>query len=71
MQSGETLMDMPANSLVPGVPARPSFAWRPVAEADALGEAYGKQLGCSGLACLRALPVKKILTVPQIMNASG
>ena len=68
MQSGETLMDMPANSMVPGVPALPSFAWRPAAEVSAIGEVYAEQLGCADLACLRALPVKKILEVPQIMN---
>ena len=28
MQSGETMMDMPAGSMVPGLPAQPSFAWR-------------------------------------------
>lgn len=69
MQSGETMMDMPANSIVPGVPEQPTFAWRSAADAVAVGEHYAKQLGCADLACLRALPVKKILAVPQIMNA--
>ncbi|WP_219511572.1 carboxylesterase/lipase family protein [Nonomuraea ceibae] len=68
MQSGEAMMDMPAGSMVPGLEALPSFMWRPKAEIAALGEAYARQLGCDSLACLRALPVKKILDVPQIMN---
>lgn len=68
MQSGETMMDMPAGSVVPGVPALPTFAWRSAADTLAVGQLYGKQLGCADLACLRALPVKKILAVPQIMN---
>ncbi|WP_336213393.1 carboxylesterase/lipase family protein [Nonomuraea sp. LPB2021202275-12-8] len=69
MQSGETMMDMPAGSMVPGLPAYPSFAWRPEAEVIAMGEHFAEQLGCPDLECLRRLPVKKILEVPQIMNA--
>ncbi|GGO72956.1 carboxylesterase/lipase family protein [Nonomuraea cavernae] len=68
MQSGETMMDMPANSIVPGLPAAPTFAWRSAEETQAVGRVYAEQLGCEDLACLRALPVKKILAVPQIMN---
>ncbi|MER6946158.1 carboxylesterase family protein [Nonomuraea sp. NPDC000554] len=68
MQSGEAMMDMPANSMGPGIPASPSFAWRPEAEVAAMGRQYAQRLGCSDLACLRALPVKKILAVPYIMN---
>ncbi|WP_326825940.1 carboxylesterase/lipase family protein [Streptosporangium sp. NBC_01756] len=68
MQSGETMMDMPANSIVPGAPAAPTFAWRSTEEAQAVGRAYAERLGCDDLACLRALPVQKILAVPQIMN---
>ncbi|MGW4472652.1 carboxylesterase/lipase family protein [Nonomuraea sp. NPDC004354] len=69
MQSGETMMDMPAGSLVPGMPALPTFAWRSAGDAEAVGKEYAARLGCQDLACLRALPVKKILDVPQIMNA--
>lgn len=69
MQSGETMMDMPAGSLVPGLPAQPTFAWRSTPDAIAVGQMYAKQLGCADLACLKRLPVKKILAVPQIMNA--
>jgi para-nitrobenzyl esterase len=69
MQSGETMMDMPAGSMVPGLPAQPSFAWRSEAEVIAMGEHFAGRLGCADLACLRRLPVKKILDVPQIMNA--
>jgi para-nitrobenzyl esterase len=69
MQSGETMMDMPAGSMIPGLPAYPSFAWREEAEVTALGREYAERLGCADLDCLRALPVKKILDVPQIMNA--
>ncbi|MGV9778172.1 carboxylesterase/lipase family protein [Streptosporangium sp. NPDC003464] len=68
MQSGETMMDMPANSMIPGVPAAPTFAWRSTEDAQAVGQTYAEQLGCRSLACLRALPVRKILAVPQIMN---
>ena len=69
MQSGETMMDMPAGSMFPGLPAYPSLAWRPREEVVAIGRVFFDQLGCSDLECLRALPVKKILDVPQIMNA--
>ncbi|MEU7893271.1 carboxylesterase family protein [Nonomuraea sp. NPDC049152] len=69
MQSGETMMDMPAGSMVPGLPAAPTFAWRSAKDAEAVGQVYAEKLGCADLACLRALPVKKILEVPQIMNA--
>ncbi|MFF0307506.1 carboxylesterase/lipase family protein [Streptosporangium sp. NPDC004379] len=68
MQSGETMMDMPAGSMFPGLPAAPSFAWRGTAEVEALGRVYAEKLGCRDLACLRALPVEDILAVPQIMN---
>ncbi|WP_084780354.1 carboxylesterase/lipase family protein [Planobispora rosea] len=69
MQSGETMMDMPAGSMVPGLPAQPHFAWRGARETEQLGVHYAGQLGCGDLACLRALPVERILGVPQIMNA--
>ncbi|MBG0817256.1 carboxylesterase/lipase family protein [Planomonospora sp. ID82291] len=69
MQSGETMMDMPAGSLVPGVPAQPSLGWRGTRETEALGAHYAERLGCRDLACLRALPVARILREPQIMNA--
>ncbi|GIH92651.1 carboxylesterase/lipase family protein [Planobispora siamensis] len=69
MQSGETMMDMPAGGMVPGLPAQPHFAWRGVEETERLGAYYAGLLGCGDLACLRALPVEKILKVPQIMNA--
>lgn len=68
MLSGETMMDMVAGSLFPGLPAYPSFAWRSTEEVTALGRTYAKQLGCADLACLRALPVERILAIPQIMN---
>ncbi|NUT44717.1 MAG: carboxylesterase family protein [Thermoactinospora sp.] len=68
MMSGESMMDMPAGSLVPGVPTIESFGWRSEAEVTGLGQIYAKQLGCSDVACLRALPVERILAVPQIMN---
>ncbi|MFE0148235.1 carboxylesterase/lipase family protein [Nonomuraea sp. NPDC059007] len=68
MQSGETMMDMPAGSMIPGLEAQPSYAWRPAAQIEAVGQIYAKQLGCADLACLKGLPVKKILAVPQIMN---
>ncbi|MFI6812854.1 carboxylesterase/lipase family protein [Nonomuraea sp. NPDC050328] len=67
MMSGESMMDMPAGALAAGMPAAPSF-WRTAAEAEGLGQVYAKQLGCADLPCLRALPVERILKVPQIMN---
>ncbi len=69
MQSGETMMDMPAGSMIAGLPAYPSFAWRGTDEVQAMGRFYAERLGCEDLACLRALPVARILAVPQIMNA--
>ncbi|MBE1558148.1 carboxylesterase/lipase family protein [Nonomuraea africana] len=69
MQSGEAMMDMPAGAMIPGLPAQPSYAWRSRADAEAVGAHYAAQLGCSDLACLRKLPVKRILEIPQIMNA--
>ncbi|MFF5206462.1 carboxylesterase/lipase family protein [Streptosporangium sp. NPDC000396] len=68
MQSGEGMMDMLAGSMGQGVPASPSYAWRPVAEVEGMGTYVAPRLGCGDLACLRALPVERILKVPQIMN---
>lgn len=69
MQSGHAMMDLPAGSMIAGVPALPSLVWRTTDEVRAMGEWYGRQLGCSSLGCLRKLPVRKILSIPQIMNA--
>ncbi|WP_157246190.1 carboxylesterase/lipase family protein [Nonomuraea typhae] len=69
LQSGEAMMDMPAGSILPGLPAAPYLLWRSTAEVEETGKAFAAQLGCADLDCLRKLPVKKILAVPQIMNA--
>ncbi|MFF3444401.1 carboxylesterase/lipase family protein [Streptosporangium sp. NPDC002721] len=68
MQSGEGMMDMLAGSMGEGVPAYPSYAWRTVAEVEQMGTHVAPRLGCKDLRCLRALPVERILEVPQIMN---
>ncbi|MEU8105468.1 carboxylesterase family protein [Nonomuraea muscovyensis] len=69
LQSSPAMLDMPAGSMVPGLEAVESFGYRTQEEVTAMGRLFAPQLGCSDLACLRALPVKKILDLPQIMNA--
>ncbi|WP_079168945.1 MULTISPECIES: carboxylesterase/lipase family protein [unclassified Streptomyces] len=73
--SGEAMMDMPAGAMGPGVPGYPWYVWRTVRETEETTEAMTAPLGCQdpdpdrSLRCLRALPVKRILEVPHIMNA--
>ncbi|MFC0625896.1 carboxylesterase family protein [Kribbella deserti] len=68
MQSGFTLMDMPAGVTYPQAPALPWYGWTTTKDAQAQGLAVAKQLGCKNLACLRKVPVKKLLAIPQVMN---
>ncbi|MEV5966726.1 carboxylesterase family protein [Kribbella sp. NPDC051952] len=68
MQSGFTLMDMPAGVVYPGIPALPWYGWTTTEGARTQGVALAQQLGCEDLACLRKLPVEKILAAPQVMN---
>ena len=68
MQSGFTLMDMPAGVVYPGIPALPWYGWTTTKDTQTQGVALAQQLGCQDLACLRKLPVDKILAVPQVMN---
>ncbi|MEU7235587.1 carboxylesterase/lipase family protein [Streptomyces chrestomyceticus] len=75
LSSGEGMMDMPAGTMGPGVPGYPWFVWRPAREMEEISAEMTAPLGCAApdpartLRCLRALPVKKILKVPYIMNA--
>jgi para-nitrobenzyl esterase len=68
MQSGFTLMDMPAGVVYPGIPALPWYGWTTTAAAETQGAALAEQLGCQDLAGLRAIPVAELLAVPQVMN---
>ncbi|MGC5016132.1 carboxylesterase/lipase family protein [Streptosporangium sp. DT93] len=68
MQSGETMMDMLPESMGEGVPGRPDYAWLPTAQVEETGRYAAGRLGCRDLRCLRALPVRTVLKVPQIMN---
>ncbi|MFF3941880.1 carboxylesterase/lipase family protein [Streptomyces phaeofaciens] len=75
LSSGEGTMDMPAGAMGPGVPAYPWYVWRTLPEARDTGRETAAALGCAdpdparALRCLRALPVKRILDVPHVMNA--
>lgn len=75
MASGEAMMDMPSGAMGPGVPGYPWYLWRTGREMEDITTEMTSPLGCRDrrperrLACLRALPVKKILKVPHIMNA--
>ncbi|URM92384.1 carboxylesterase family protein [Streptomyces sp. MRC013] len=75
MASGEGVMDMPAGTMGPGVPGYPWYVWRTDREMEGITAEMTAPLGCGGrdpgrtLRCLRALPVKRILGVPHIMNA--
>ncbi|GGT11117.1 carboxylesterase/lipase family protein [Streptomyces griseoviridis] len=75
LASGEGMMDMPAGAMGEGVPAYPHYTWRTEREVRATGVEMTSSLGCArrdperALRCLRALPVKKLLAVPHIMNA--
>ncbi|MFD1320518.1 carboxylesterase/lipase family protein [Micromonospora sonneratiae] len=74
VESGFALMDMPAESMHPGGEALPWWAWRPESEVAGIGAWVAGELGCDpadpvrALACLRALPVEKLLEFPQVMN---
>ena len=72
MQSGFTLMDMPAGVVYPGIPALPWYGWTTTKDAQTQGQVVANQLGCkdpaTALACLRKVPVPKLLAVPQVMN---
>ncbi|MEU1215182.1 carboxylesterase family protein [Streptomyces sp. NPDC005790] len=75
LASGEGMMDMPAGAMGEGVPAYPHYTWRTGQESRDTGVEMTSSLGCAGpdprraLRWLRALPVKKVLEVPDIMNA--
>jgi para-nitrobenzyl esterase len=74
ISSGFGLMDMPAESMFPGLGAQPWFGWRPESEVMEAGASVAGELGCDpvdpavALDCLRALPVETILAFPQVMN---
>ncbi|NYV74402.1 carboxylesterase/lipase family protein, partial [Streptomyces sp. UH6] len=75
MASGEGLMDMPAGAMGEGVPAYPWYVWRSRREVEEITAEMTAPLGCAEggtdrvLECLRGLPVRRVLEVPQIMNA--
>ncbi|MFF9978453.1 carboxylesterase/lipase family protein [Streptomyces erythrochromogenes] len=75
MASGEGTMDMPAGAMGPGVPGYPWYVWRTGREMEDITTAMTSSLGCAEdrpertLACLRSLPVRRILEVPYVMNA--
>ncbi|MEO3974450.1 carboxylesterase family protein [Streptomyces sp. CAU 1734] len=75
LSSGEGVMDMPAGAMGPEVPGYPWFSWRTERETRDIGTEMTAPLGCARpdpvetVRCLRALPVKRILAVPDIMNA--
>ncbi|MEU3632713.1 carboxylesterase/lipase family protein [Streptomyces fradiae] len=75
MASGEGMLDMPAGAMGPGVPGYPWYVWRTDREMRGITTEMTAPLGCAHrdpartLGCLRALPVKRILEVPHIMNA--
>ncbi|MEU5147780.1 carboxylesterase family protein [Streptomyces yangpuensis] len=75
MASGEGMMDMPAGAMGPGVPGYPWYVWRTGREMEDITRAMTGSLGCGDdrpertLACLRALPVRRILDLPYVMNA--
>ncbi|MEU4604266.1 carboxylesterase family protein [Kribbella sp. NPDC023972] len=68
MQSGFTLMDMPAGATYPDLPALPWYGWTTTKDAQTQGVALAQQLGCKDLACLRKVPAAKLLAAPQVMN---
>ncbi|MGW0711071.1 carboxylesterase/lipase family protein [Streptomyces sp. NPDC002643] len=75
LSSGEGMMDMPAGMMGPEVPAYRWYTWRTLRELRDTGRDTAATLGCAhseparALRCLRALPVKRILDVPHVMNA--
>lgn len=75
LSSGEGTMDMPAGMMGPQVPAYRWYTWRTLRELRDTGRDTAAALGCAdpdparALSCLRALPVRRILDVPYVMNA--
>jgi para-nitrobenzyl esterase len=69
IQSGFALMDMPAGSVFPGVPAVEWFGWRSTADVEAAGAAVAVQLGCADPATaldrLREVPVEQLFDHAQ------
>lgn len=69
IQSGFALMDLPAGGTFPGLPAVPWYGWRSSAEAEALGAAVARHLGCDDPAtavdCLRGVPVMELFAHAQ------
>ena len=65
IQSGFALIDLPAGTMYPGVPALPSMGWISSSEAEGMGVSVANSLGCSdpksALECLRGLSVEKLL----------
>ncbi|MFD5555721.1 carboxylesterase/lipase family protein [Streptomyces sp. NPDC127068] len=74
LASGEGMMDMPAGAMGPEVPGYRWYVWRTLDELRAASADITAPLGCAdpdpaaSLRCLRALPVRRILEVPAIMN---
>ncbi|GAA4005356.1 carboxylesterase family protein [Allokutzneria multivorans] len=68
VQSGFALMDLPAATMMPDLPAIEWYGWRSLAEAEGDGARIAAEAGCAdpvrALDCLRALPVARLL--PQM-----
>jgi para-nitrobenzyl esterase len=63
IQSGFLTMDMPAESVFPGVEAAPYFGWRITEEIEGLGADVASQLNCdrNAIECLRHASVEDLL----------
>jgi para-nitrobenzyl esterase len=61
LQSGFALMDMPADSMIPGMEAMPWFGWRSQKEIEQLGVHVAGQLKQPDLKALRQTQVKELL----------
>ncbi|WP_081900611.1 carboxylesterase/lipase family protein [Allokutzneria albata] len=65
VQSGFALMDLPAATMMPGLPAIEWYGWRSLPSAEADGTRIAAEVGCAdparALDCLRAVPVAKLI----------
>ena len=71
IQSGFTLMDMPAGSIFPGIEALPWVGWRSQKEIKELGKFVAEQLKSKDLKSLRQIAVKDLLPFSSMFQMHG
>ncbi|MFB9909474.1 carboxylesterase/lipase family protein [Allokutzneria oryzae] len=72
VQSGPGMMDLPAGTMTPGLPAIEWYGWRSIGEARDDGARLAGEFGCTDAArvldCLRAVPVATLVTQTKLFQ---